>query len=172
MGMYPDRAKAVQFSKPYASNDVGIVAPKALPIATIADVGKYIIGSPRASAQDTQLTKNAPAGTEIRRFDDDAATIQALLSGQVQAVAGNNFYPGRLNAVGNGTTYEMKVTFFRQWNGISTRLGQKELNTYINTFVDKIRANGDIAKNYQKWMGFAAPAEWPASVEGVPFTAQ
>ena len=49
-------------------------------------------------------------GATVRRFDDDAATIQALLSGQVQAVGGNKFYIDRLEAA-NAGTYERKIDF-------------------------------------------------------------
>jgi len=173
MGMYPDRAKAVQFSKPYSANDIVLVAPKKTPIKSFADMKKYVIGVPRSSAQDTEVTKLAPPGTVIRRFDDDSANIQAMLSGQVQAVGANQFYPIKLNAAQPGT-YEIKLQFQRQWNGICTRLGEKELNAYINTFIDKIKANGQLAVVYQKWMGFAPPKpdEFPASVPGVPFTVQ
>ena len=38
------------------------------------------------------MTAVAPADTDILRFDDDAANIQALLSGQVDSVGGNQFY--------------------------------------------------------------------------------
>ena len=168
MGMYPDRAKAVQFSKPYSDNRVVLVAAKTTPIKTMQDMSKFIIGTPRASAQDTQVTKLAPAGTEIRRFDDDAANIQALLSGQVQAVGANAFYVSRLNASAPDK-YEVKLDFLRQWNGICTRMGQKEWNAYINTFIDKIRGNGELAVVYKKWMGTAPPADFPATLEGVPF---
>lgn len=169
MGMYPDRAKAVQFTKPYSANDVILAAPKGTPIKSFEDMKKYIIGVPRSSAQDTEVTKNAPAGTVIRRFDDDAATIQAMLSGQVQAVGGNGFYPLKLNAA-QPNAYERKLDFIRQWNGIATRLGEREWNAYLNTFIDKARANGQIAAVYAKWMGFAPPAEYPVALEGIPFT--
>ncbi|MDW3686007.1 transporter substrate-binding domain-containing protein [Cupriavidus sp. CV2] len=168
MGMYPDRAKAVQFSKPYSDNRVVLIAAKATPIKTVQDMSKIIIGVPRASAQDTQVTKSAPAGTEIRRFDDDAANIQALLSGQVQAVGANAFYVQRLNATSPGA-YEVKLDFVRQWNGICTRQGQKEWNAFINRFIDKIRSNGELATIYQKWMGNAPPADFPEKLEGIPF---
>jgi polar amino acid transport system substrate-binding protein len=169
MGMYPDRAKAVQFTKPYSANDVILAAPKTTVIKSFEDMGKLVIGVPRSSAQDTEVTKHAPPGTTIRRFDDDAATIQAMLSGQVQAVGGNGFYPNKLNAA-KPDSYERKLDFVRQWNGIATRLGEKEWNTYLNAFIDKSRANGQIAAVYAKWMGFAPPTEYPTSLEGIPFT--
>src|SRR5713226_4940656 len=63
MAMLPDRAKAVQYSKPYVANYITLVAAKATVIKTNADMGKVAIGVPRASVQDTQITKNAPEGT-------------------------------------------------------------------------------------------------------------
>jgi len=167
MAMLPDRAKAVQYSKPYVANIITLVAPKATVIKTNADMGKVAIGVPRASVQDTQITKNAPEGTTIRRFDDDAATIQALVSGQVQAVGGNMFYVQRLNQA-KPDTYEDKLEFTRLYNGACTRLGEKEMNAAVNSFIDKIKANGELAKAYQKWMKLAPPT-FPESVEGVPF---
>jgi polar amino acid transport system substrate-binding protein len=167
MAMLPDRAKAVQYSKPYVANIITLVAAKATVIKTNADMGKVAIGVPRASVQDTQITRNAPEGTTIRRFDDDAATIQALVSGQVQAVGGNMFYVQRLNQA-KPDTYEDKLEFTRLYNGACTRLGEKEMNTAVNAFIDKIKANGELAKAYQKWMKLAPPT-FPESVEGVPF---
>src|SRR5579871_3076506 len=84
MAMLPERAKAVQYSKPYVANVISLVAAKTDAIKTNADMKNFVIGVPRSSVQDTQVTQGAPSGTTIRRFDDDAATIQALLSGQVQ----------------------------------------------------------------------------------------
>lgn len=168
MAMLPDRAKAVQFSKPYVANIITLVAPKATVVKTSTDMGKLTIGVPRASAQDTQVTQNAPAGTNILRFDGDAATIQALVSGQVQAVGGNMFYKDRLNQ-SKPDAYEDKLEFVRIYNGACTRLGEKEINAAINAFIDKIVANGELAKPYQKWMKLTPP-QFPTSIEGIPFT--
>ncbi|MBA1157054.1 transporter substrate-binding domain-containing protein [Microvirga sp. Marseille-Q2068] len=168
MAMLPDRAKSVQFSKPYVANVISLVAAKTTEIKTNADMGKYVIGVPRSSTQDTQVTNNAPSGTTIRRFDDDAATIQALLSGQVQAVGANMFYVQRLNQA-KPDTFENKLEFSKLYNGACTRLGEKEINAAANAFIDKIKANGELAKVYQKWMKMDPP-EFPASLDGIPFT--
>ena len=168
MAMLPDRAKAVQYSEPYVSNAITLVAPKSEVIKTNDDMKKYVIGVPRASAQDTQVTKNAPEGTTIRRFDDDASTQQALLSGQVQAVGANIFYVDRLNQAKPGV-YEDKLEFQRLYNGACSRLGDKAMNEALNSFIDKIKADGQLATIVQKWLHRPLP-DFPASVPGVPFT--
>ncbi len=168
MAMLPERAKAVQYSKPYVANIIGLVAAKTTAIKTNADMKSVTIGVPRGSVGDTQVTKNAPEGTTIRRFDDDASTIQALLSGQVEAAGSNMFYVQRLDQSKPGM-FETKLEFSRLYNGACCRLGDKEMNTAVNAFIDQIVANGELAKPYQKWMNMAPPA-FPGSIEGVPFT--
>jgi polar amino acid transport system substrate-binding protein len=171
MAMFPDRAKAVQFSKPYVANIILLIAPKSMEIKTNADMAKLSgIGVARAAAQDTQVTKNAPAGTNILRFDGDAASIQALVSGQVQGLGGNMFYIDRLNEAKPGF-WENKLEFQRIYNGACTRLGEKEINASINSFLDQIKANGELAKAHQKWMKLPLPDKFPDSVEGVSFVA-
>ena len=95
-------------------------------------------------------------------------TIQALISGRVQAIGGNMFYLERLEAVKPGL-FENKLEFTRLHNGACTKLGDKEFNAALNVFIDKIRANGDLAKAYAKWMKVPVP-KFATSVEGVPFT--
>jgi polar amino acid transport system substrate-binding protein len=170
MAMLPDRAKAVQYSKPYVANSIYLVAAKTTAIKTDADMAKLAIGVPRSSTQDTDVTKHAPAGTNILRFDNDASTIQALLSGQVQAVGGNAFYAKRLNDA-KADSFENKLEFTKLYNGACSRLGEKEINAALNAFMDKIRANGELAKIQQKWMG-SSMVTFPDSVEGVPFVAK
>lgn len=170
MAMFPDRAKAVQFSKPYVANIILLIAPKSIEIKTPADMAKLSsIGVARAAAQDTQVTKNAPAGTNILRFDGDAASIQALVSGQVQGLGGNMFYIDRLNEAKPGF-WENKIEFQRIYNGACTRLGEREINASINTFIDQIKANGELAKAHQKWLKQPLPEKFPETMEGVTFS--
>jgi len=168
MAMLPERAKAVQFSKPYVANIISLVAAKTATVKTNADMKSLVIGVPRSSVQDTMITKNAPEGTTIRRFDDDASTIQAVLSGQVQAAGANMFYLDRLNQSKPGV-YEDKLEFTRLYNGACCRLGDKAMNTALNAFIDQIRTNGVLAKAYTTWMHLSPPT-FPDSLPEIPFT--
>jgi polar amino acid transport system substrate-binding protein len=170
MAMFPDRAKAVQFSKPYVANIILLIAPKSIEIKSNADMAKLkSIGVARGAAQDTQVTKNAPPGTNILRFDGDAGSIQALVSGQVEGLGGNMFYIDRLNEAKPGY-WENKIEFQRIYNGACTRLGEKEMNASVNAFLDQITANGELATAHEKWMKRPLP-QMPESIEGVPFVA-
>jgi polar amino acid transport system substrate-binding protein len=170
MGMLPERAKQVQFSQPYAPNLTILIAAKTTPAATMADLGRLKVGVPRGSISDSQISKEAPASTNILRLEDDAATIQALLSGQVQAVGGNLFYVGRLNESQPGM-FENKFVLKALYQGAATRLGDKAWNAYLNSVIEKARSSGALAQIFKKWTG-SEMGELPKSIPEIPFTVQ
>ncbi len=73
LAVTPERAKQVQFSKPYAAASIVVYGDKKAGIKSAADLKGKRVGVARASTQDVALTAAAPEGTEIRRFDDDAS---------------------------------------------------------------------------------------------------
>jgi len=169
MGMYPDRAKVVQFSKPYSGLKIILLASKKHKIEKIEDARNLRIGVPKAAAQDTLITNLLGDIPNIRRFDDDSSTIQALVSGQVDAIGGNTTYKMNLDRLEPGNDYEQKVVFREQWQGITSKLGDREMNAWLNQFIDKIKADGRLEAISQKHLGLPVP-QFPDSVEGVPFT--
>src|SRR3546814_169208 len=85
LAITPERVKQVQFSEPYSAASMVLLGPEKTKISTSADFPKYKIGVPRASTTDIGVMKVAPAGTDIRRFDDDASALQAMIVGQIDA---------------------------------------------------------------------------------------
>jgi polar amino acid transport system substrate-binding protein len=166
LGMSPDRAKALQYSKPYAANVMQVLAKKTMKLAGPQDLTDVPLGVPKASTQEIVLTEIAPKA-KFLRFDDDSSTIQALLSGQVDAVGASQFYLATVEQLRPGV-FENKFPIKTNYNGAGTILGDKVWNETINKFLDQINANGKLAELYRKWMKLDPPA-WPASLEGIPF---
>jgi polar amino acid transport system substrate-binding protein len=169
MGMYPDRAKVVQFSKPYAGLKIILLASKKHKIEKIEDARNLRIGVPRGAAQDKAITTLLGDSPNIRRFDDDSSTMQALVSGQVDAIGGNTTYKINLDKAAPGNDFEQKLVFNEQWMGITSLLGDEKTNTCLNAFIDKISADGRLEAINKKWLNASTP-EFPKVVEGVPFT--
>jgi polar amino acid transport system substrate-binding protein len=169
MGMYPDRAKAVQFTKPYAGLKIILLSSAKNKIEKIEDAKDLRIGVPRGAAQDKAITTLLGDVPNIRRFDDDSSTMQALVSGQVDAIGGNTTYKINLDKAAPGNDFEQKVVFNEQWMGIATKLGDKDINAWLNTFIDKVKADGRLEQISQKWLGEPLP-KFPESMEGVPYT--
>lgn len=134
MGMTAERAKTTQYSIPYASNQLSIVAAKDMAAAGPEDLAGKAVGVPRASALDTNFTAMAPSSVTLRRFDDDAVNIQALLSGQVNAVGANQFYLQRLEIAAPGR-FENKFGIGALYNGAGSRMGEADWNTALNSFL-------------------------------------
>ena len=84
----PERAKAVMFTIPYSAFQIGIYAKKSDNIKSWADLKGKKVGVNRGSSlEPSPPREKAEGGYEILRFEDDATVMQALFSGQVDAVA-------------------------------------------------------------------------------------
>ena len=156
LAITPERAKQVQFSKPYSAATIVLFADKKANIKSAADLKNFKVGVARASTQDVTVTQMAPQGTEIRRFDDDASAMQALISGQVDAIGCSTTVAAQINKRQPGT-FEPKFNLRQQEMAVALRPGQDALLKAVNDFVAKNTANGELNKLYVKWLGADLP---------------
>jgi polar amino acid transport system substrate-binding protein len=156
-GITEERAKQVQFSDPYASIDVVLLAPKDAAISSADDLKGLRIAVTRASTQDLAVTSTAPKGTKIMRFDDDATATQALLSRQVDGLGVSTIVAREINKLDPSAGYEPKFTLRRQFQGIAIQKNQPELTAWINKFLTEVKTNGELNAIHQKWLGTDLP---------------
>jgi polar amino acid transport system substrate-binding protein len=151
LAITPERARQVQFSKPYAAATILLLGKTGAPIKSAADLKGVRVSVARASTQDMAITKTAPEGTEIRRFDDDASAMQALLTGQVDAIGCSVTVANAIRQRAPGQ-FEPKFNLLQQAMGIAMRPNQPELLAAVNDFVTRNTANGELNKRYRKWL--------------------
>lgn len=168
LGITEERAKSIQFSAPYLETRMYVMSRKDARIGAPADLSGLAVGTPRSSTLDTLLTAIAPKDTDIRRFDDDSATIQSLLSGQVDAIAANQFAIQRLEEL-KPAHYENKIQIGSVWYGAGTRQGEKDWNEAFNEFFEKFRTTDEFKAIYNKWLKNDVP-QFPAELAGISFT--
>ena len=156
LAVTPERAKQVQFSRPYSAATIVLYGAKKTSIKAPADLKGLRVAVARASTQDTALTAIAPEGTEIRRFDDDASAMQALLSGQVDAIGCSTTVAAQI-AKRAGDAYENKLVLKQQFMAVAMRQGQADLLKTMDAFVVKNTANGELNKLYHKWLQVDLP---------------
>ena len=152
LAVTPERAKQVQFSQPYAAATIVLYGKTGSAIKSAADLKGVRVGVARASTQDVAVTKAAPEGTEIRRFDDDASAMQALMSGQVDAIGCSVTVAAQIAKRVPANTFENKFTLVQQAMAVAMRPGQDDLLKNVNEFVQKNTANGELNKLYNKWL--------------------
>ncbi len=158
VGIRPDRAKQIAYSQPYSSTDLSIIAPKAVKIETVADLKTLRIGVSRGTTNEQITVANAPEGTDIRRFESDADMIQALLSGQVDAITNSAAtVVGIINKANPSLQAEGKILFRRQYNGIALRREDEDLRRWFDTFLFFVKADGELDAIHRKWFGTPLP---------------
>jgi polar amino acid transport system substrate-binding protein len=156
LGITEERAKSVDFSQPYAGISIGVFGAKETAVSKPEDLSGKTIGVARASTQDTGVTKIAPKDAKIQRFDDDASAVQALLSGQVELIGVSNVVAAQIETAAPGR-FDQKIQLSQQVQGIAVRKGSTELLAAINAFVEKVKANGELNKIHEKWLGAPLP---------------
>lgn len=169
MTITEERAKVIQYVVPYSSNDITVWAKKDAAIKGNEDLGNYVIGVNRGSVFEPILTKAAPPSTQIKRFDDDATTVQALLSGQVDAILGSITYGLVIDKTGHSAEYERKYKVADNYQGMAVRKGDSEMLDFLTDFVKRRTADGTLDKLYKKWIGVDR-AMLPTTLPGIDFT--
>src|SRR5579883_366499 len=74
-GITPERAKQVQFSIPYSSLDIYLLAPKKLAIKGPQELKHLKIPAAQARTQDAAISAFAPKGRRIRRLHDTSEHV-------------------------------------------------------------------------------------------------
>lgn len=91
LGKNPEREAAIDFSDAYAPFFLGVFSADAEEsIAGPNELADKTVGVTRGAVEDMELSSVAPDSTTIQRFEDNATTISAFLSGQVDYVATGN----------------------------------------------------------------------------------
>lgn len=157
LAITPERAKQVLFSKPYSAASIVLYGNTKTAIKGPENLKGLRVGVARASTQDVAVTKAAPEGTQIRRFDDDASAMQALLSGQVDAIGCSITVAAQIAKRAPAGQFESKFQLLQQNMAVALRPGQDEVANAVNDFIARNTANGELNKLYQKWLGADLP---------------
>lgn len=156
LGITEERAQKVDFSKPYAGISIAVYGDAGTEVADAAGLAGQAIAVTRASTQDTGVTAVAPEGTDIRRFDDDASSVQALMSGQVKLIGLSNVVMSQV-AQATGDRFNKKFDLSSQVQGIAVAPGSDALLEKVEAFVAEAKADGTLDEIHQKWLGEPLP---------------
>lgn len=156
LGKSPDREKTIDFSMPYAIVFSGVFGPASVPVSKPEDLAGRMVGAPRGSLEDLEISKLAPTAN-IRRFEDAATTMQALLSGQVELTASTNTVIAatvkRNPPVPPVLKFRMKVSP----SYVGVLKNEPRLLDRINQLIVAKKQNGELNGMYQKWFNQALP---------------
>ena len=153
LGKNAEREKVIDFTSAYSPFFQAVFAAKSLNIKSFADLTGKSVGVTRGAMEDQELSKVAPAGVDVKRFEDNAGTISAFTSGQVQVIATGASVAGNIMAKSPQLNTEYKLLLKDSPNFIGVAKGEDKLRLKVNEILAAAKKNGDIDRMAQKWLG-------------------
>ncbi|MGQ0664074.1 MAG: transporter substrate-binding domain-containing protein [Pseudomonadota bacterium] len=156
-GITPQRALSVSFSIPYVALSLVVMGPKDKKITNMAETRGFKVGITRGTTQDVDFTRLAPAGSQLTRFEDDATTTAALISGQVDIIATADLLAVEIARKNPAKNLETKFPIRVSPGAIGVRRHEQDLLQWVNTFIYFHKLNGDLNALFEKWAGQKLP---------------
>jgi polar amino acid transport system substrate-binding protein len=153
LGKNAEREKVIDFTAAYSPFFQAVFAAKALPVKSFADLAGKTVAVTRGAIEDMEITKLAPPTADIKRFEDNNATVSAFVAGQVQAIATGASVAGSMMQRSPQLNAEYKLLIKDSPNFIGVAKGEDKLRLKVNEIIAAAKASGDIDKMAQKWLG-------------------
>jgi len=156
LGKNPDREKVIDFTAAYSPFFQAVFASKSLSIKSFNDLVGKSVGVTRGAMEDQELAKVVPSGVDVKRFEDNNATISAFVSGQTQLVATGASVAGNMIQRNPQLGAEYKLLLKDSPNFIGVAKGEDALRQRVNAIIADAKKAGDLDKLAQKWLGRSA----------------
>jgi len=153
LGKNPERERVIDFTAAYSPFFQAVFAAKTMPIKSFTDLAGKSVGVTRGAIEDQELTKLAPASTDIKRFEDNNATVSSFVSGQVQLIATGASVAGNMMAKNPQLGTEYKLLLKDSPNFIGVGKGEDKLRLKVNEIIADGKKSGDLDKMAVKWLG-------------------
>ncbi|OOG46371.1 transporter substrate-binding domain-containing protein [Polaromonas sp. A23] len=153
LGKNPEREKVIDFTAAYSPFFQAVFGPKSITVKSFADLAGKTISVTRAALEDQELTKVAPAGADIKRFEDNNTTVSAYTAGQVQLIATGVSVAGNMMTKNPQLNTEFKLLLKDSPNFIGVAKGEDKLRLKVNEVIAAAKKSGDIDKMAVKWLG-------------------
>jgi polar amino acid transport system substrate-binding protein len=152
IGSNPERAKVVDFSDPYAPYYIGVFGPADIKVSSVADLSGKTVGATRGSFEELILSKNTPADTDVRRFEDNATTISAFMAGQTQLVAMGNIVAASILASNPTRRPEQKLLLLNSPVRAAVLKDETRLLEKTNAAILAAKKDGTLPAMSLRWL--------------------
>lgn len=159
LGKNAERAKVIDFSQAYAPFPKSVYGPKDVSIKAPADLAGKTIGVTRGSTEDLALSALAPASATIKRYEDNNATAQSYLIGQVQLVTLGNIVANAVNERTKLRQLDVKFPVEDTPCYVGVAKGEPALLDKVNVIITKLKTDGRLNDLSQRWIKMPLPAK-------------
>ncbi|WP_374555932.1 transporter substrate-binding domain-containing protein [Aquitalea pelogenes] len=153
LGKNTEREKVINFSVAYAPFFNGVFGTKDLTLDKPEGLAGKTVGVTRGSIEDLELSKVIPASANLKRFEDNNATIAAYLAGQVQVVATGNVVAATINAQSKRPRrLEQKFLIKNSPCYVGVNKDDPQLLEQVNQIINKAKKDGELNRISLKWL--------------------
>ncbi|MCI4666004.1 MAG: transporter substrate-binding domain-containing protein [Neomegalonema sp.] len=157
LGANPDRAKSIWFSHAYAPFFSGAFAKAGVEVFSVADLAGKKVAVTGGTLEDLKLSAVAPKDAKITRFGDNAGTIAAFVSGQVDVIVTGNITALQISKDHPDFELEVKFVLSNSPSYIGVKTGSMDLLKWVNVWVLTRKLNGTLDTLSKKWLGQPLP---------------
>lgn len=158
MTITAERKEVIAFSLPYGGTQTAVSGPVDMTLSKAEDLAGQRIAVARGTVMDDQLTKIAPAGTEIVRFEDESTTLTSILSGQLQLVAQSTSLNKTIMQRDPSLKIEPKVILGTGMHGIGMAKDKPELKAWVDGWVKANMTDGTLQGFFEQVHEMPMPA--------------
>lgn len=147
----PDRAKVVDFSKPYFGAGQSLLVPKTSNLHSIKELNRpgTKVLAVKGTTAIANIKKVAPKA-KLLEYDDYGQCFSALKSGQGVAMSTDNGILAGI-AANNPQYHVVGGSFTTEPYGIAVDKGQGQMKQAVNRAFNKLKANGTYDRLLRKW---------------------
>ncbi len=153
LGKNAEREKVIDFTAAYSPFFQAVFAAKSLPVKSFADLAGKTVGVTRGAIEDLELTKLAPPTADLKRFEDNNATVSAFVAGQVQVIATGASVAGNMMQRNPQLGAEYKLLIKDSPNFIGVAKGEDKLRAKVNEIIAAAKSGGELDGLAKKWLG-------------------
>lgn len=154
-----ERSTTIAFTDPYLVTTMRVLVPDGAKWKSIAEMGDGTgvkIAISRGGTAENAVPAALPKAT-LMRFNTQADEMSALLSGQADAMAEDDFYNTQAIKDRPGKLRQLDGSLARAEIAIGLPAGDPDWHRVLNLFVEQMNASGDNGRMFEKWFGFAQP---------------
>lgn len=158
LGKNPEREAAIDFSDAYAPFFLGVFSADAdESVDSPEGLSGKTIGVTRGAVEDMELSEIAPDSTRIQRFEDNATTISAFLSGQVDYVATGNVVAAEIAERNSSRAPSLVYQLKDSPCYVGMNKNEPALMEEVNRLIAQGLENGTLNELSQRWFSADLP---------------
>lgn len=147
MSINDERAERMTLSEPYYEDGLGLLVGADSKIGSVDELGDKPVGVQQATTGEEYATEQ---GLNVLQFEESDLALQALQTGQVDAVINN------LAVLGAAAKSDDKLTVAQEFDteqyAVAVRKGNDELIAKVNASIDRIKQDGTFDTLVETWL--------------------